>query len=315
MRGITTISGTPVGPIEPFTKRDADELKATAKFYGTTLRHIGDTAPEALDYAAEIGASRTLEHVGGLTVETVAAVEGARATGVGLYRGARALPGTFREVGGNLGIRSAVVEENAVLRRTMTDTGGFDVRRMRMNLNTPRLLRSAAAQQTAELAAEFKGVIRSTPPAPRDNVSGYSEIIRDGPGAAPKGFPGSSEGSISLSGEKPGRLNPKSIRYMQSSAKNETDGRTVLGNVEALRAGTLTAEDFPAIRVWQDVEGKVWSVDHRRLAAFRLAELSEVPVTWLSPEEAAGHMWKMSTKTDGLSIKLKLGAGKSIIVR
>ena len=96
---------------------------------------------------------------------------------------------------------------------------------------------------------------------------------------------------------------------MQSSIINQTGEFTVLGNAEALKAKTLQATDLSAIRVWADDAGKVWTLDHRRLAAFRLAEVSEVPVQWATPEMVQQQMWKMTTKTDGMSIRLKLGQG------
>lgn len=109
-------------------------------------------------------------------------------------------------------------------------------------------------------------------------------------------------------------LNPKEIRYMQSSAKNITGEHTILGNIEALKAGTLKPTDLPTIRVWRDAQGKIWTLDHWRLIAFRKAGVKEIPVKWGSKDVVAKEMWKMTTTTDGLSIKLKLGGGKSITV-
>ncbi len=101
---------------------------------------------------------------------------------------------------------------------------------------------------------------------------------------------------------------------MQSSAKNVTGEYTVLSNVDALKASTLKPTDLPAIRVWKDAQGKVWTLDHRRLIAFKMAGVKEIPVKWVSKDVVSKEMWKMTTQTDGLSIKLKLGGGKSIIV-
>ena len=110
-------------------------------------------------------------------------------------------------------------------------------------------------------------------------------------------------------------VNPKDVNFMQSSIKNQTGEYTVLGNAEALKNGTLQATDLPEIRIWQDVDGKLWTLDHRRLAAFRIAELDSVPFRWATDEEIAGQMWKMTTKTNGTSIKLKLGNGESITIQ
>ena len=64
-----------------------------------------------------------------------------------------------------------------------------------------------------------------------------------------------------------------------------------------------------------DDNGKLWALDHRRLAAFRIAELESVPFQWATEEEIASQMWKMTTKTNGTSIKLKLGNGANIIIQ
>jgi RHS repeat-associated protein len=109
-------------------------------------------------------------------------------------------------------------------------------------------------------------------------------------------------------------INPQNINFMQNSIKNQTGSYTVLGNAEALKNGTLKASDLPEIRIWKDSEGKLWTLDHRRLAAFRIAGLDSVPFRWATDEEIANQMWKMTTKTNGRSIKLKLGNGESIVI-
>lgn len=80
--------------------------------------------------------------------------------------------------------------------------------------------------------------------------------------------------------ELPSTLNPKDVHFMQSSIKNQTGSHTVLENVEALRNGTLKASDLPNIKVWKDDAGKIWTLDHRRLGAFKQAGLDEVPIEW-----------------------------------
>src|SRR5690606_7475766 len=110
------------------------------------------------------------------------------------------------------------------------------------------------------------------------------------------------------------KLDPKKIHFMQSSIKNTTGEYTVLGNAERLRLGTLKPEDLPAIRVWKDSSGKIWTLDHRRLAAFRLAGVDEVPVQWASDAVVRSQMWKMTTRNGGTSVRLKMGDGTSRII-
>ena len=106
-------------------------------------------------------------------------------------------------------------------------------------------------------------------------------------------------------------MTPNEIHFMQSSIKNTTGEFTVLGNAQALKAGTLDPEIL-RISVWKDEAGKIWTLDHRRLAAFKLSGLQQVPVQWADPSK---QMWKMTTKNGGTSIKLKLGNSNSIIVK
>jgi hypothetical protein len=110
------------------------------------------------------------------------------------------------------------------------------------------------------------------------------------------------------------KLNPKDINYMQSSIKNKTGDYTVLENIEGLKSGNLVPTDFPTIRIWKDVNGKIWTLDHRRLAAFKNSGVKEIPVKWVSKDVVYSELWKMTTKTEGTSIKLKLGNGKFIIL-
>ena len=109
-----------------------------------------------------------------------------------------------------------------------------------------------------------------------------------------------------------GTVDPKLVHFMQSSAKNTTGDYTVLGNVEALNAGTLDP-DILKIRIWRDNSEKMWTLDHRRLAAFRLADKC-VPIEEVSRKKAQKHMRKMSTRNGGKSMRLKLGGEKFIIV-
>ena len=108
-----------------------------------------------------------------------------------------------------------------------------------------------------------------------------------------------------------GTLNPNEIHFMQSSIRNATGEFTVLGNAEALKSGTLNPEVL-RMNVWKDANGKIWTLDHRRLAAFRLSGLQEAPIQWADPSR---QMWKMTTTNGGTSIKLKLGNGQSTTVK
>ncbi len=108
-----------------------------------------------------------------------------------------------------------------------------------------------------------------------------------------------------------GVRNTSEIHFMQSSIKNTIGNFTVLGNAEALANGTLNPNVL-RMNVWKDAGGKIWTLNHRRLGAFKLSGLSEAPIQWANP---SGQMWKMTTTNGGTSIKLKLGGGNNMIIK
>lgn len=46
-----------------------------------------------------------------------------------------------------------------------------------------------------------------------------------------------------------------------------------------------------------------------------MAEIEEIPVNWASKEIVNSQMWKMTTKSGGTSIRLKLEDGTSNIIK
>uniref|UniRef100_UPI000A72CA2C RHS repeat-associated core domain-containing protein n=3 Tax=Lysinibacillus TaxID=400634 RepID=UPI000A72CA2C len=117
-----------------------------------------------------------------------------------------------------------------------------------------------------------------------------------------------------LSGDKPLSLNPNEIYFMQSNIKNSTGPFTVLENAASLKNGLLKVSDLPTVNVWKDVDGKIWTLDHRRLAAFRLANIDEIPVNWASRRQVKDQWRKMSTKNGGTSIVLKMEDGTRQVI-
>ena len=83
------------------------------------------------------------------------------------------------------------------------------------------------------------------------------------------------------------------------------DNRTLTSLIDDLKAGNITAADVPAIRVFEK-NGKTFSLDNRRLKAFQAAG---VPIRTVkaTAQEIADEAWKMTTKTDGLTIKVRGG--------
>jgi hypothetical protein len=76
--------------------------------------------------------------------------------------------------------------------------------------------------------------------------------------------------------------NPKDILFSQPTvSQNFSDGNTINQTVEALRSGKLKPTDLPVIRVVEK-DGKLITLDNRRLAAFEAAGIKEIPVQRVS---------------------------------
>lgn len=111
-----------------------------------------------------------------------------------------------------------------------------------------------------------------------------------------------------------GTVDPNEVHFRQDNISNKTGNYTVLGNAEALRNGTLSVDDLQNIRIWEDKNGVLWTLDHRRLAAFRPAGLEEVPFEWADIDDVLRQSWKMTTNNGGTSIILKLADGLRKII-
>jgi hypothetical protein len=77
------------------------------------------------------------------------------------------------------------------------------------------------------------------------------------------------------------------------------------GNANSLSAGIFDP-NILKIKIWKDVLGKIWTLDHRRLAAFKLAKKC-APVDFASEQEVKAQMWKMTTRNEGTSEVISKG--------
>jgi RHS repeat-associated protein len=112
------------------------------------------------------------------------------------------------------------------------------------------------------------------------------------PKPGPRGLPAS------------GKMNPEKIRYTQDSIKNSyKDGQSLDATIAQLRSGATAAEDIPPIRVFERY-GKIYSLDNRRLYAFKQAG---VPVRFVkaTPRQVEDESWKFTTQNDGASIRVR----------
>ncbi len=115
----------------------------------------------------------------------------------------------------------------------------------------------------------------------------------------------------------PVRVNINDIRFLQFSARNtSSDGQyNVIDNAKSLRKGTLRAEEFFRIRVFRDIQGRFWTLDHRRLAAMKLSgAFSVINVEVVGEEVAAKSLFKFSSRNEGQSLLVILGDGSSLVL-
>ncbi len=72
------------------------------------------------------------------------------------------------------------------------------------------------------------------------------------------------------------------IRFTQSTASpNFSKGGTVNDTIQGLRTGKVTPQDIPTIRVVEH-NGKLYTLDNRRLVAFQNAGVKEIPIRRVS---------------------------------
>ncbi len=92
------------------------------------------------------------------------------------------------------------------------------------------------------------------------------------------------------------------LRFTQDTvSSNFSDGGTLTDVVNQLRRGQLSPDDFPTIRIVEH-NGKLYSLDNRRLAAFKAAQLDEIPVNRLDladPAVKAEFLKKFNPVNDG----------------
>jgi hypothetical protein len=71
-----------------------------------------------------------------------------------------------------------------------------------------------------------------------------------------------------------------------------------------LKSGKIKPSSITPIRIFQK-GGKWFSLDNRRLHAFKKAGIDNIPYRLATQKEIINEAWKFTTKTDGLTIKEK----------
>ncbi|OQY45795.1 MAG: hypothetical protein DRR08_29830 [Candidatus Parabeggiatoa sp. nov. 2] len=100
---------------------------------------------------------------------------------------------------------------------------------------------------------------------------------------------------------------PNIIKLTQESIKNTfKDGQTLRELIDDLKAGRVSADDLPAIRLFEK-EGRISiSLDNRHLKAFQEAgvQIRTIPAT---EDEIANEAFKFTTTNNGTSIRVRGG--------
>lgn len=103
----------------------------------------------------------------------------------------------------------------------------------------------------------------------------------------------------------PAKMAVSDIRWSQVSCRNMSqDGKySVVSNAHAIKNGSLDIKILPTIRVWRDNQGRVWTLDHRRLAAIKLSGvIKEIKVEFVAEEIVKAQKFKFGTLNEGRSI-------------
>jgi hypothetical protein len=101
------------------------------------------------------------------------------------------------------------------------------------------------------------------------------------------------------------KLTPQNIRFSQDSISSVfKDGSTVDDMIKGLKTGKINPNDVPAIRIFEK-EGAIYSLDNRRLYAFREAGIDNIPYRWATKKEITNEAWKFTTTNGGTEIRVR----------
>ena len=95
----------------------------------------------------------------------------------------------------------------------------------------------------------------------------------------------------------------RSVRFTRDSAgKSFKDGRSVMDLATGLSDGSVDPSSLPPIRIFNDEQGVLRSLDNRRLFAGQYADV-ELPYQWATPSEIASRSMTYVQNGDGITIR------------
>lgn len=107
------------------------------------------------------------------------------------------------------------------------------------------------------------------------------------------------------------------IRFMQESSSGEfTDLKhDIFELAHDLQSGKTKVSDLPAIEVWQDRQGRIWTTNHRRLVALLLSGTAKkIPVTFVDEETVMKNRNEFTTTNEGKKIHVWLTDDAALII-
>ena len=114
--------------------------------------------------------------------------------------------------------------------------------------------------------------------------------------------------------QMPSKPEPKTvpinaIHFMQTSiwgvfTQSKYD---VITTAHQLKDHSLLISQLPKLEIWQDQQHRIWTLDHRRLAAMTMARnVKNVPVIWASKQEVQQYRSRYTTTSQGKQILMYL---------
>lgn len=97
----------------------------------------------------------------------------------------------------------------------------------------------------------------------------------------------------------------RDIRYSQANCRNMSQDKkySVVANARSIKEGKLDIKVLPTIRVWRDTQGRIWTLDHRRLAAMHLSgAIDKLEVEFVSEALVKEQVFKFGTRNEGKTI-------------
>ena len=107
------------------------------------------------------------------------------------------------------------------------------------------------------------------------------------------------------------------VHFMQNSIHTHFHDHRygIISDAKAIKEGNLRIKRLPEISVWQDQQGKIWTLSHRRLATFILSGvITHVPIHWASLDKVNQYEYEYTTKNSGKKIYASLNDELALLI-